>query len=256
MEIIKLTHQKNFRDLGGITLANGKTLKKGMLIRGTTLRKLKNFDIKLLKEKYKLKTIVDLRTKKEADERSDDKIEGVSYHHFPILSEAVVGISHEKKAHSLKSLWLMPKMEDLYKNMVKGESQENLVKVLKFVLPLPPDQYSVAFHCTAGKDRTGILAALLLTFLGANRREIIEDYLYTNKTTKKKAFFVYIALLVGQFNPKLAKKIRMYYIAKKDYIESALDSLVAEYGSLENFFDKKLQLSPEEKAAIIEKFSA
>ena len=254
MEIIHLSRIKNFRDIGNVRTKDGRLVKKGMLIRGRTLRKLSPRDIKLLKEEYNLKTIVDLRTKKEAEEKKDDSLEGVAYYHYPILSEALVGISHEKKVHSLKSLLLMPKMEDLYKSMVQGPSLDRLARALKFILTLPEDGYSVLFHCTAGKDRTGILAALILSFLGVAKNPILEDYMYTNKATQKKAKFVYLGLLVSQFNHKLAKKVRMYYIAKKDYIESAIESIKSQFGSLENFFAQKLQFTSAETQAIKNKF--
>ena len=71
MEIIKLRHVKNYRDLGGITTAEGRVLRPHMLIRGTTLFAPTLFGIKILKEKYNLKTIIDLRTQKELLEKPD-----------------------------------------------------------------------------------------------------------------------------------------------------------------------------------------
>ena len=64
MEIIKLKHVKNYRDLGGITTSEGRVLKPHMLIRGTTLFDPTLLGIKILKENYNLKTIIDLRTQR------------------------------------------------------------------------------------------------------------------------------------------------------------------------------------------------
>ena len=254
MEILKLAHRRNFRDIGGVRTKDGRLLKKFMLIRGTTLRKLSLSDINLLKEMYKIHTIIDLRTKKESSERPDKIPDGVVYYHYPILTEAVVGISHERKTHSLLSLSMMPHMEELYSNMVKGECLDRLVEVLKKILTLPEKDYAVVFHCTAGKDRTGILAALLLAFLGVGREEILDDYLFTNKVTQGKAKFIYLGVLISKQSHKIANKIRQYYIAKRDYIESAIKSLKNDYGSLENFFDQRLNFTAEEKEAIKNKF--
>ena len=254
MEIIYLRYAKNYRDLGGIPTVDGRKLKSRMLIRGTKLHKLHKKDVELLKSQYRLSTILDLRTLKEAEECPDAELEGVKYILMPVLDEARVGISHEKKVHSFKSLEQMPSMEQLYVSMVTDDCQENLVKILRTILLMPEEDFSVVFHCTAGKDRTGILAALILAFLGVDRNLIIKDYLYTNKVTAVKARFTYIALLLVKFSHRLAVKVSRYFLAKEDYIETALSSLENEFGSLELFFKTKLNFSDEETERIRNKF--
>lgn len=254
MEIIKLDHAKNYRDLGGIKTTDGHTLKKCMLIRGTTLHKLSKKDVTLLQEKYRLATIIDLRTNKEAQEKPDSTLEGVEYFHCPVLSESVVGISHERRVKSFKSLEMMPSMEDLYISMVTDVSLTNMISVLKKILTFPPERFALVFHCSAGKDRTGILAALLLAFLGVDRKTIVEDYLFTNKVTKAKAKFVYIVLLIARMSHKIAKKIRNYFLAQEDYIQTALKTLEQRYGSLDNFFRVSLRFSDKEISDIKKKF--
>ena len=166
MEIIRLKHIKNYRDLGGVKTVDGREIKPHMLIRGTALLAPGPISIAALKDCYNLKTIIDLRTIKERQEKPDVDIEGVEILHMPIINEATAGISHEKKVRSMESLLMMPSMTELYISMVTKDSLENLVKVLKFILTLPEEKFAVVFHCTAGKDRTGIVAALLLSFLG------------------------------------------------------------------------------------------
>ena len=76
----------------------------------------------------------DLRTEKEALERPDAEVQNVKKIHMPIFDESVVGISHERKVKSIKTLVQMPKMEELYVSMVSKNSQDNLVSVLKYNL--------------------------------------------------------------------------------------------------------------------------
>jgi len=254
MKIINLPKAKNYRDLGGVKTKDGRVVKSKMLLRGTPLLEKHAKDIEILKQEYNLKTIIDLRTKKEAEEKADVEIDGVNYMNMPILNETKVGISHEKKAHSIKSLVMMPVMERLYKDMVSEECLENLVRVLKEILMMDEDKFSVVFHCSAGKDRTGVLAALLLAFLGVDRKEILEDYLLTNLVTKPKANAIYWTLLIVKWNHHLAKKIKMYYIAKESFLESALQELEERFGSLDMFFNKTLQMTEEEMNIIREKF--
>ncbi|MCR4741931.1 MAG: tyrosine-protein phosphatase [Treponema sp.] len=254
MKIPRLARRRNFRDLGGIKSSDGRKIKHFMLIRGTTLRKLSPVVIELFKKMYKLHTIVDLRTKKEAEEKPSVIPSDVSYFHLPILDEALVGISHEKRVHSLLSLSMMPEMEELYVNMVRGKALDNTVEVLKFILTLPLESFSVIFHCSAGKDRTGLIAALLLSFLGVDRRDIIQDYLLTNLITKRKAKLIYFGVLISKHNHKIAKKLEHYYIAKQEYIEYALKDLEKQFGSLDNFFNERLKFSAQEKEEIKSKF--
>lgn len=254
MEIIKLKHVKNYRDLGGITTSDGRVLKPHMLIRGTTLFDPTLFGIKILKENYNLKTIIDLRTQKEILEKPDVKIDGVEILHMPVFDESVAGISHEKKVHSFKTLMMMPKMEDLYVQMVTGASLDNVIKVLKFILTLPVQKFSVVFHCTAGKDRTGVVAALLLSFLGVDRVTVMNDYLLTNKRVLFKANMAYVGLLITKGNPKLAHKIKHYFLAEPNFIKAALNQLEKDFGSLEEFFKQKLGFTEEETKKIKDKF--
>ena len=254
MEIIKLKHVKNYRDLGGIKTADGRETRPRMLIRGTTLFDLNPVSVTRLKEQYNLKTIIDLRTHKEKLEKPDVEIDGVEILHMPIIDEAVAGISHEKKVRSMASLLMMPPMEELYVNMVKDQSLDNVVRVLKFILTMPAQKYALVFHCTAGKDRTGIIAALLLAFLGVDRETIIKDYLLTNKNVRIKSNLVYVALLLTKGNHKLASKIKHYCMAEPGFINASLSQLEKDYGSLQSFFTQKLGFTEKETQDIKNKF--
>jgi len=254
MEPIILRHAKNYRDIGGIKTSSGRVLKKCMLIRGTALSKLTYSDIQRLKYKYNLRTIIDLRTRKEAEEKPDKKIDGVSYHLMPVFDEAVIGISHEKKVHSIKSLVALPSMESLYEQMVSPANLPNITAVLRKILLMPVEEFSVAFHCSAGKDRTGVLAALLLSFLGVDRNDVIDDYLYTNRGKRIKANLAYVGGVILKGNRNFARKVKKYLLAEESNIRASLALIEKCYGSLEKYFAKELNFSAEEERQIKDKF--
>lgn len=254
MEVLKLSKLRNFRDLGGIQTLDGRVIKKNLLIRGTTLTKLNKLDIEILKKKYNLSTIIDLRTLREVEEAPDNVLEGVSYNHMPIFNDAIAGLSHEKKVRSIKSLQMMPSMEEMYIHMVTDDCLDNVVAVLKKILYSTEKDFTLLYHCTAGKDRTGIITSLILAFLGVDRKTIIQEYLFTNQFTKRKAKFIYFGLLLIKFRHSFAKKIKQYYIAEEDYIQSSLESIENSFGTLDNFFKDKLGFSDEEIVLIRNKF--
>ena len=251
---LKLKYADNCRDLGGIKNCDGRVIKKNFFIRGTTLSKLSKEDIDFLKNKCRLATIIDLRCKKEIDENPNVIIDGVKYYELPLSTESVLGISHEKKVHTLKTLKMMPPMEDLYQKLVSDECLENLSIIMKTILTLSDDRYSVFFHCSVGKDRTGIVAALILAFLGVDRKKIMDDYLYTNKNVRIKAFFAYIGIFILRWNPRFSSKIQRSMLAEKEFLDNAFKKIEEEFGSIDNFFEKKINITPQMKKKLYDKF--
>lgn len=226
MRKIKLKSMKNLRDLGGVTLSDGSILPYNKYLRGKALYKLNPKTIKILKDEFHLKTVIDLRTKQEAEEKPDVVIEGVKYYHIPIFNEAAVGITRERKSQTLGTLKDMPQMTSLYKTMASEECLENVNKVTSLILNLKDDELPVLFHCTAGKDRTGVIAALLLKHFGASEKDIYEDYLSTN--SKFNTFTSYLkaaAISLLGLSVSLGKKVRGFLIADKKFLDAFLNSL-------------------------------
>lgn len=245
MEIIKLQSGSNFRDIGGIKLADGTTLPTGKYFRGKTLFGLKEKDIECLVQDYGLKTVIDLRTDQECDEKPNPEIPGVTFIHMPIFNEATAGITREYGTRKLGALKKMTTMPALYKSMAEEDQWlDNLVAVVNKILGMKEDQLPVLFHCSAGKDRTGIIAALLLYYFGASEEDIIEDYLYTNKSGKALRFFARPVVFAKFFSFKIAKKAVSSLRADIRYFNAFFDALKKKYGNVENFLDQKIH--PEE----------
>jgi protein tyrosine/serine phosphatase len=84
----------------------------------------------------------------------------------------------------------------------------------------------VLFHCSAGKDRTGFVAAMLLLSAGASRETVIEDYLATNLIWRRNSVFI------NQLPEAVREPV---FAARADYIESALEEVDSRYGSVEAY---------------------
>lgn len=237
MKKIKLKSANNYRDLGNIKLKDGSILPTGKYFRGKTLFKLKEKDITTLVEKYHLKTIIDLRTDKELSEKPNPEIPGVTILHMPIFDENKAGVSRDKKSVSLDSLKISPPMVEVYKTMADKECTENIKKILETILTLKDDQLPVLFHCSAGKDRTGVISALLLRYLGAEDEDIYKDYLYTNHETGIVPYILCPIFFLVFWNMRLTKKLNQVFKADKSYLDGFLKEIEKQYESIDKFLE-------------------
>ena len=156
---IPLGRMYNLRDLGGYPVPGGETAWE-RLLRGDNPEGLTEEDLRWLLDRG-ITTVVDLRSEAETGRKPDQLASqpGFYYFHCPLLSEGDG----------------MPNLEtDVgqgYFRMLDGS--DLVAKAMRTVAAAPA---GVLFHCTAGKDRTGLLAALLLGLAGAERTELLADY--------------------------------------------------------------------------------
>lgn len=254
MKIINIKGIKNIRDIGGEY--KGVTVKEGMLIRGRALMHLNDEQKRLLVNKYNIKTIIDLRSSDEQFLDVVDQIKGTNYIAIPIFEREEKGISHNEKENKKKDAFAvyrhLPHMKQLYYNMLHGQSLKNFAKVIQYIITAKDEEFGFYFHCSEGKDRTGIVAAILLMMLGVSRKEIMVDYLTTNKVNNRKAFKYYMAIKYMRFQPIFAVKVGRMFIAKRQYLQVLFDMVDKEYGNEEKFYTEGLGLSLED----IENFKA
>ena len=237
---IKFEKLKNVRDIGG-EYAGCVKVRTGCFIRGKRLSGLTEKDREKLMG-LGIKTVIDLRSREEKERKPDDDV-GAKYLFLPVFEGDRPGITHAKDR--LETLKNVPPMEELYRLTLEGECLENQKKIVRALLTC---DYPVYFHCTEGKDRTGIAAAIILMLLGVTDEEIARDYLLTNKTSKKRARRVSALIFLRTFSPSLAKKAYGLYVAKRQYLD-VLFKMVRSSGGRDRFFREKLGLSDEEIAS-------
>ncbi|MFC4138402.1 MULTISPECIES: tyrosine-protein phosphatase [unclassified Microbacterium] len=165
---IVLSAPVNLRDLGGIPIDGG-VLRKGLAVRADDLS-LVTTDAANALLSDGLTAVIDLRSTDEAliTGRGPLGARAVSYHHLPLMSD-VRGPMREGVALTHES------MGEMYVAMVENASGQ-LVSALNVIAHAPG---ATAFHCAAGRDRTGVLAAALLLALGASDDDIVVDYART-----------------------------------------------------------------------------
>ncbi|GAB3302478.1 tyrosine-protein phosphatase [Pseudoclavibacter terrae] len=168
---ISLSAPVNLRDLGGTPIAGG-TLREGLAIRADDLSVITEADARELTAGG-LASVIDLRT---ADEvaltgRGPLAAHAVAYHHLPLMGSVGGGIPATDEHGSAHA-----GMGEMYALMVETAAPQ-LATALGIIAISPG---ATAFHCAAGRDRTGVLAAMLLLALGANDDDIVRDYAKTD----------------------------------------------------------------------------
>ena len=242
MAKIKLKEVKNIRDLEGMKTASG-MIQKNKLIRSSKLTDAKDSDIELLQNKYQIKTIIDLRTPTEIEEKPNKEIPNTTYKAIPIFDRRVPGITHENKRMRIKANIDMPEM---YQSILKEEFIENTKKVIHTIINLEEKDYPVLYHCTEGKDRTGVITAILLLILGVDRKDIMKDYMLTNKVNKRKAKIAYFMIKNFDHDLERAELAKAMFIAKEEYLESVFQYIDSNWKSVEDFLTNGLNITKEE----------
>ena len=159
----------NLRDLGGIHIAGG-VLRRGLAIRADDLSIVTDAAARELVESG-LAAVIDLRTAEEVaiTGRGPLASYAVAYHHLPLMASVAASMSKDAPVLDHET------MGGMYLDMVEHAAPQ-LVAALNVIAYAPG---ATAFHCAAGRDRTGVLAASLLLVLGASDDDIVADYART-----------------------------------------------------------------------------
>jgi len=216
--LLPMTGGYNFRDLGGFQTQDGRSLKWGRLFRADDLKTLTEADLDYLAS-IPIITLVDFRTYEERLKYPDLLPASVLRHLFYALSaEALKDVKFSEAGSPEKERALRARAYELY----LIEEQNRTAWRAWFRAIENEDNLPLMFHCSAGKDRTGLAAALLLSALGVDRATIMADYLAST------------AYLEGKYShPEHGQ-------AHAEYLETAFRFLDREYGSVDNYLTKEL----------------
>jgi len=209
-------------------------IKEKHLLRSAVLSDLSEDDIRILTKTYHLKTVIDLRTE---EERAvpDVEIPGVKNIPISLLAAATQGITHEMTLEEKMAFYQenLPDLADLYKVMVYPNTKPQWQQI--FDIFLNNEEGAILWHCAEGKDRCGLVSAMIEYCLGIDMKTIMADYLMTNEVAEGRARMMYE--LVMEYEGDLEKAQHTYdeYVAKEEYLNGAFDYIYETYGSIDNF---------------------
>lgn len=252
---------ENVRDMGGLVMQDGQTVRTGMLVRGGCLAKATDSDVAILKEKYHLTDVFDFRFEAEANAAPDRIIDGVSYTHLSTLPKALIeGFSSSGRSNSVK-MDKKSMMETLMKYAFEPKAQTMARQLYPAIVTDSAAHHyygmflrgvlnakgGVLWHCSQGKDRAGWASAFLLAALGASRDTIVEDFDLSNQSYARQ-----VEALTANVQEKKGGKDAVAFIramvgVSRENFEATLDLIDQKYGSLSQYLDNQLGFSKEEQ---------
>jgi protein tyrosine/serine phosphatase len=223
----------NFRDLGGYPTVDERHLRWGTLYRSDTLHRLTVADVEAFRQ-LGLRTVIDLRSSTEIDQYgrlgiSDD---GLTWHNIPMLDN--VQLSPRDPSDPL--LALPPEESSPGEGYVRIAEEFAASIAATFRILAGEDTLPAVFHCTSGKDRTGIVAALLLDVLGVADEVIGADYCLTEAAQVRST--PWIEQHEPEFAAFLAQIPPERRAPRPERILDFLDGLRARYGSVQEFLQR------------------
>ena len=233
---ILLQGQPNFRDLGGYFTLQNKKVKDNVIFRSGQLHTLTKEDTKTLEE-ISLKTLIDFRTPFEIESQPHVNITTIkSLHTLNIMPGNIT-------PESIKDMVLSGDIEstnNFLKNLNKSLVLENQKEYTEFFKILQENTDPLVFNCSAGKDRTGLAAALLLHALGVDTKYIIKDYLNTNDRVAPNIKLYTETYGLTEISQQIALKNLL--TVQKQFIDEAFNTILQQYGSINDFLTKNLQV--------------
>ncbi len=260
----------NARQLGGYVAADGRKIKQNMLFRCGVLSNATENDKKILSEKYQIKHVFDLRTAFELNLQPDGVIEGTTYTNMPIedvdnniwkiMFSCEGETPHDQLLNFSRTERAQRMVEKMYTGYVSDEYCQ--LQYAAFLDKLINIDGPILWHCTQGKDRTGLASAFLLAALGIDREIIIKDFYITNTTYQKTVDRLAAKLKEQDLNRgipyeetiKAIEVIQSLEGVNTEYFIAALDYIETIYGSIERYLKVIFAITDSEINILRDKF--
>lgn len=235
-ELARLASADNFRDVAGpgtgYPIVGGGRVRTGVFYRSNELQ-LTTADAGVLTD-LGITRIHDLRGQMEIDAHPDVEVPGATWHHVEISGIPMEMVSGLEDAEA--AVRVMGQVYDAFVRTPGARAAYGELLTELATGPLPQ-----LFHCTAGKDRTGWAAALLLEIAGVDRATILDDYLLTN-TFSSATRTKYLALIADHLGEDKKAVYEPTMLVQESYLQTAYDTVTELYGSVDGYLRDGLGL--------------
>lgn len=221
----------NFRDLGGMPTRDGRRTAWGRLFRADGLNRLTDADLSYL-DSIPVITVADFRNEHEA-QRSPDRLPASVRHHAHL---AITPGNLE--AGRPEVLFSKPAGDDFMEEMNRALVRDPRIQARyrEFFRMVQDEEYlPLLFHCSAGKDRTGLAAALILLGLGVDKDRVLADYMESERR------------LAGKYGHLMEKypEQAVLFMVKPHFLQAAITAVEDDHGSVERYLTTVLGVDPD-----------
>ena len=262
VQFLDLKSISNARQLEAYRGADGKRIKSKLLIRSGALYNASIEDLNKLVNLYGLSTIIDLRNADETEHQPDPQLPNVKYYSLSVMGEdsanslAIVEIYRQYQNNVGKAYVEMIRkgalVPDMYTNFF--DSADSMQAYRRFFDILSSEQGSILWHCTGGKDRTGLATVMLLAILGIDEKTILKDFALINEINRKKINYIRAEASKYTADEAELKQIEALAGVFPPYMQKVFDRAKVESGSILSFIQEKLGLTNQEIICLREKF--
>ena len=239
-DIFGIEKKRNLRDLGGYKTQNGKHVKKGYFFRSSRLMDFDQAELEILNS-LNIKKIYDLRSKEEVKDSPDPTLKGAEYIH----SSAAARVDGTEVNFSPAALIA----ENVYSKECNDEFTHKVYGNLPFSYAykrmfedIVAGNVPILFHCSAGKDRTGIAAILILLALGVDEETAMYDYMLTNEYRKEYIERFKKDFPLTKLDGELAGMLLAYEGVTYTNADYSLKRIKEKYENYDEYFEKEYNL--------------
>ena len=261
----------NARDLGGYTMLDGRIVQSGRLLRAAHLADATDEDIRNL-ERLPVTAIIDFRKEQEKVGKVDREVPGARYTSLPVDPSGnamATATEEEKKKFSGQKKFDVKKVivfaafnkkaqavaQEMYPTLLfDPDCQQQFARFFRLVLET--ENGAVLFHCTQGKDRTGIASALLLAALGADRETIVADFDATNRVYEKDVRKYSRRVKFWGGKEEEVGVVKAFLGCNTENFIKALDRIDQEFGSLQAYLKGPIGLTDADIQTLRERYLA
>lgn len=246
-QLIDKTGVVNFRDIGGYYTKEGKQVRHGMFYRSAPL-----MNLTLQQQDYldslQIKTIFDLRSTMEVKGNEDYIPKGASYVHASGIQDMEADkmkgnfdfaqLLKQADAKMLKGF-----IENIYKELpIQNPAYRSMMQVIM------AQETPLLFHCSAGKDRTGFAAALILLILGVDEETVMYDYLLSNELRKEANHEVFQNVQKQQSDMEALMLVNPYYLTL------SFEKIKEVYGTFDNYILQEFDIDETKRKLLKERY--
>lgn len=253
-QTLNLEGVENARELGGYVTKDGRTVKKGLLLRSGKLANATEKDIQILKNTFNLGTVVDFRTSDEVNSSPDPDMDQVRNIQIQVLDEtdsstnaSITGIyGADPVTDIIKLVENGTLSDDMYVHTAFSQKAQDGYREFFQILLDNKEGQSVLWHCTGGKDRAGVAAVLLLSALGVDEETILSDFALTNTFNAKKIEYMASEAAKQTDDNTVIEGVKTLTGVSPDFMKKMLDAVNEDYGSMENYLTSAIGLTQED----------